>query len=132
MCDCVKESIAMNLSFSFSKTNRGQGLVEYAILIAFVAVIVIAVIRLIGPKVGNTFSTINASLGQSSGEDFVHVANEGETFSIPAGTYEVQYGANGVYYTQHVVGPLTMTCNAATFGDPLPGVPKNCSMRPAP
>ncbi len=108
---------------------------EYAIIIALVAVIVIALVRLMGPKVGNTFSAIHTSLdrvGVLNSGDFVHAANEGETFNIPAGTYEVQYGANGVYYTQFVTGPLVMTCNAATFGDPLPGVPKTCNMRPAP
>ncbi len=109
-------------------------MVEYAIIIALIAIIVISVLQLMGPKVGNTFSAINNSLAEMGiiGGDFVHAANEGETFSIPAGAYEVQYGANGVYYTQHVTGPLTMTCSAATFGDPLPGVPKSCGIRPAP
>jgi pilus assembly protein Flp/PilA len=42
--------------------ERGQGLVEYAIIIAFVALVVIAVMRLLGPKIGNTFSSINSSI----------------------------------------------------------------------
>ena len=40
----------------------GQGLVEYAIILALVAIVVIAVMRILGPKIGNTFSTINSSL----------------------------------------------------------------------
>ena len=46
---------------SFSK-EKGQGLVEYAIIIALVALIVIAVVRLLGPEVGNSFSTIASSM----------------------------------------------------------------------
>jgi pilus assembly protein Flp/PilA len=42
--------------------EKGQGLVEYAIIIAFVAILVIAIVRLFGPNIGNTFSTINSSL----------------------------------------------------------------------
>ena len=46
----------------FAPSEKGQGLVEYAIILVFVAIVVIAVMRLLGPKLGNTFSTINSSL----------------------------------------------------------------------
>jgi pilus assembly protein Flp/PilA len=46
----------------FSPQEKGQGLVEYAIILVFVAIVVIAIMRLVGPKVGNIFSTINSSL----------------------------------------------------------------------
>ena len=46
----------------FHPHERGQGLVEYAIILVLVAVVVIAIVRLIGPRVGNTFSLINSSL----------------------------------------------------------------------
>ena len=46
----------------FAPTEKGQGLVEYAIILAFVAIVVIAVMRLLGPKIGNIFSTINSSI----------------------------------------------------------------------
>lgn len=42
--------------------EKGQGLVEYAIILALVALVVIAVMRILGPKIGNTFSSINASM----------------------------------------------------------------------
>jgi pilus assembly protein Flp/PilA len=45
----------------FALKEKGQGLVEYAIILAFVAIVVIAIMRLMGPKIGNTFSTINNS-----------------------------------------------------------------------
>ena len=46
----------------FASTEKGQGLVEYAIILVFVAIVVIVVVRVIGPKVGNTFSSINNSM----------------------------------------------------------------------
>jgi pilus assembly protein Flp/PilA len=46
----------------FSTEEKGQGLVEYAIIMVLVAIVVIAIVRLLGPKIGNTFSTINSSL----------------------------------------------------------------------
>jgi pilus assembly protein Flp/PilA len=46
----------------FAPKEKGQGLVEYAIILALVAIVVIAVMRLLGPKIGNTFSTIANSL----------------------------------------------------------------------
>lgn len=46
----------------FAPQEKGQGLVEYAIILALVAIVVIAVMRLLGPKVGNTFSVINSEL----------------------------------------------------------------------
>lgn len=46
----------------FAPREKGQGLVEYAIILAFVAIVVIAVISLIGPKVGNVFSTVNSEI----------------------------------------------------------------------
>ena len=45
----------------FALQERGQGLVEYAIIMAFVAIVVIAIVRLLGPKVGNVFSSVNNS-----------------------------------------------------------------------
>ena len=46
----------------FISMEKGQGLVEYAIILAFVALVVISVVRLLGPRVGNTFSGIANSL----------------------------------------------------------------------
>ena len=46
----------------FFPEEKGQGLVEYAIILALVAIVVIAVMRLLGPKLGNTYSSISNSL----------------------------------------------------------------------
>ena len=46
----------------FAPKETGQGLVEYAIILSFVAVVVVAVVRLLGPRLGQTYSAINSSL----------------------------------------------------------------------
>ena len=46
----------------FSLKVRGQGMVEYALILVLVAIVVIAALTLMGPLVRNIFSTINASL----------------------------------------------------------------------
>jgi len=112
--------------------EKGQGLVEYAIILALVAIVVITVMRILGPKIGNTFSTINNSLdvgGVSAPKVWVSGANEGGSFTLPAGTYEVQYGANGTFVTQTFTGPATVSCSNSVFGDPTPGVVKSCIYR---
>ncbi len=38
--------------------EEGQGLVEYALILVLVAVVVIAILTLLGPVIGNVFSTI--------------------------------------------------------------------------
>jgi pilus assembly protein Flp/PilA len=38
--------------------DRGQGLVEYALILMLVAVIVLIVLALFGPAVGNMFSNV--------------------------------------------------------------------------
>ena len=51
-----------NFVMLFAPKEKGQGLVEYAILLSLVAVVVIAVVRLLGPELSDTFSTITASI----------------------------------------------------------------------
>ena len=46
---------------------RGQGLVEYALILVLVAIVVIAALMILGPVVGNSFSTINQSLVDAAG-----------------------------------------------------------------
>jgi pilus assembly protein Flp/PilA len=51
----------------FAPKEKGQGLVEYALILVLVAIVVIAVLMLLGPIIGNVFSTINTSLTNASG-----------------------------------------------------------------
>ena len=43
-------------------SQQGQGLVEYALIIALVAIVVIAILVLMGPQIGDIFSTITHGL----------------------------------------------------------------------
>ncbi len=45
-----------------SSKEKGQGLVEYALILTLVAIVVIAALLVLGPVIGNTFSSINSSL----------------------------------------------------------------------
>ena len=42
--------------------ERGQGLVEYALIIALIAIVVIAILILLGPAIGSVFSQIKNNL----------------------------------------------------------------------
>lgn len=45
-----------------STRESGQGLVEYALILVLVAVVIIAVLAILGPVIGNMFSRVNSSL----------------------------------------------------------------------
>jgi pilus assembly protein Flp/PilA len=42
--------------------EKGQGLVEYALILVLVTIIVLAILLLLGPTVGNMYSNIVSSL----------------------------------------------------------------------
>ena len=46
----------------FTPKEKGQGLVEYALILVLVAIVVIAALLILGPIIGGVFSTINSSL----------------------------------------------------------------------
>jgi pilus assembly protein Flp/PilA len=46
----------------FAPKEKGQGLVEYALILVLVAVVVIVVLVLLGPAIGNIFSEIMTGL----------------------------------------------------------------------
>ena len=46
----------------FSPKEKGQGLVEYALILVLVAIVVIAALTLLGPTIGGIFSDINSGL----------------------------------------------------------------------
>ena len=47
----------------FFLTERGQGMVEYALILVLIAVIVIAVLVVLGNQVANAFCNITGALG---------------------------------------------------------------------
>jgi pilus assembly protein Flp/PilA len=45
-----------------SEKEEGQGLVEYALILFLVAVVVIAILVLLGPQIGGVFSQVTKNL----------------------------------------------------------------------
>ena len=52
------------------KREEGQGLVEYALLLVLVAIVVIAILSLVGTTVRDQFSTIIGALGGDGGYEY--------------------------------------------------------------
>ena len=46
----------------FMPREEGQGLVEYALILVLVAIVVIAILLILGPAIGNVFSSIVGNL----------------------------------------------------------------------
>lgn len=44
------------------RDEKGQGLVEYALILVLVAVVVIVILALLGPSIGNIFSNVVTSI----------------------------------------------------------------------
>ncbi|HAL17636.1 MAG TPA: pilus assembly protein [Anaerolineaceae bacterium] len=42
----------------FAPKEKGQGLVEYALILVLVAIVVIVILAIMGPAIGNIFSQI--------------------------------------------------------------------------
>jgi pilus assembly protein Flp/PilA len=42
----------------FAPKEKGQGLVEYALILVLVAIVVIVILAILGPAIGNVFSQI--------------------------------------------------------------------------
>ena len=45
--------------------EEGQGLVEYALILVFVAMVVIAILAILGPQIGNVFSRVTNELANT-------------------------------------------------------------------
>jgi len=46
----------------FAPKEKGQGLVEYALILVLVAIVVIVILAIMGPAIGNIFSNIVKAL----------------------------------------------------------------------
>jgi pilus assembly protein Flp/PilA len=45
--------------------EQGQGLVEYALILVLVAIVVIAILMLVGPQIANVFSQVTNGLSST-------------------------------------------------------------------
>jgi pilus assembly protein Flp/PilA len=44
------------------KLQKGQGLVEYALILVLVAIVIIVILAILGPAIGNVFSDVVESI----------------------------------------------------------------------
>jgi pilus assembly protein Flp/PilA len=44
--------------------ERGQGMVEYALILVLIAIVVIVILQVVGQQVNNVFSNVNNGLAQ--------------------------------------------------------------------
>jgi len=58
----MNEQIDVKLEDERESQERGASLVEYALLVALIAVVAIAAIRVLGTSVSGQFSVINAQI----------------------------------------------------------------------
>lgn len=42
---------------------EGQGIIEYALILVLIGIVVMAILAILGPQVGNVFSQISFTLG---------------------------------------------------------------------
>lgn len=48
----------------YNPREKGQGLIEYALILVLVAIVVIAILTALGGQVNEVFSTVNEALEQ--------------------------------------------------------------------
>jgi len=90
----------------FKKTRtpkeKGQGLVEYALILVLVSVVVLAVLFILGPVIGNVFTEVNSTLTTSGAA----------ATAIPAGP-----GCDSVHADGYATAPgYGWDCYSPTFG----------------
>jgi pilus assembly protein Flp/PilA len=51
----------------FTPKEKGQGMVEYALIIVLIAIVVIVVLTVLGTQISRVFSMISSSLSKTTG-----------------------------------------------------------------
>jgi Flp pilus assembly pilin Flp len=110
----------MSSLLSSRKSERGQGVLEYIVILAVAAVVIIALIRIMGPAVVSIKDT------DTNAPVWTFAANEGGVINVPEGEHQIQYGTNDAHFTRTFMGPALVECNNDTFGDPQPHSIKTC------
>ena len=82
--------------FPKSNTEGGQGLVEYALILVLVALVVIVVLSLLGPSIGNVFSNVVDELNILGGNNYI-VAITRADYDSGLQTLHLDATSDGVY-----------------------------------
>jgi pilus assembly protein Flp/PilA len=60
----LQESLGMEVrTMLFSPKEKGQGMVEYALIIVLIAIVVIVILTILGTQISTVFSQISSALG---------------------------------------------------------------------
>jgi pilus assembly protein Flp/PilA len=94
--------------------KRGQGLVEYALILVLVAIVVMVILALLGPAIGNVFSNIVAAIENAGGGGTI----TGVTASINHGIVTVRVWTSkdievSVSSTSGTVSPPSQVCSGS-------------------
>lgn len=64
---CLRVALLINAAAgslgSRLKRERGQGLVEYSLILILIAVVLVLIVGVVGRRVGNDFSNVSSGLG---------------------------------------------------------------------
>jgi pilus assembly protein Flp/PilA len=62
----IRQEVKINMIKQFFQEEEGQTLVEYGLLISLVALVVIAVLTLLGRRISNTFNAASNQIGTAT------------------------------------------------------------------
>jgi len=101
-----------------SVDEKGQGLVEYALILVLVAVIVVAVLLLLGPVVGNVFSEVTVGLLPGGGGPLVSVSavRAGGPGNDVIVTVTVSRSTTVTVTDSQDASPITISCSGTCQG----------------
>ena len=58
----LRELMVRKTQLEESEDEKGQGMVEYALILVLIAVVVIVILQIVGKQVNNVFSNISSGL----------------------------------------------------------------------
>lgn len=97
--------------------EKGQGLVEYALILVLVAIVVIAILLILGPTVGNVFSRVVCTLQPN-------VCGPGVITSVNASG---SLGSVSVVVNVSQSTSVTISASSGTIATPTKSCPSSCS-----
>ena len=98
----------------FFTCEKGQGLVEYALILVLVAIVVIGILLLLGPVVGNVFSEIVEYITVGNGViTSVSAARTSPTSNAVKVTIAVSVNTSVTVSDSQNADPVTVSCNGS-------------------
>ena len=88
--------------FNFNRKEKGQGLVEYALILVLIAIVVIAAMQALGTTVDGTFTSVDTALG-----------GEGSGGDNSAGNTLTNFGYQYYHHGQTEDAAISAYCNIA-------------------